>query len=178
MADYEDDWTEHWRANGSLIKGRFLNGNVAYVAREDLALYAAAFRRSMRDPMPLPARRVLDLLRRHGPMLMSTLRDQTGLERGRFNRALMALNQAFEVMKIQHTLDWNSPWDLFRRAYPEADLEKWEQVQAQESVLPPNDPLALPQWSLILQRFRNERLPYCLGVIVEDGEIVGAAWGH
>lgn len=252
MVDYEDDWTERWRASDRLIKGRFMHGNVAYVAREDLALYAAAFRRPMREPMPILTQRVLDAVQRHGPILKSALQDLTGLERGRFNRALTALNLAFEVMELQRTLDWDSPWDLYQRVYPDSDYRAWDQADAQTEVLwrftrafgpattaemvdwsgwptrrvgelldrmlrdaailgvevearrepaylasddiaalegveptrpflvvlPANDPLVLPQWSWVKAHYRSEPLPYCLGVIVEDGDVVGAAWGH
>jgi len=252
VVGYKEEWSQQWRARDKLVKGRFMNGNVAYVAREDLALYAAAFRRRMRDPMPLPARSILGLLERHGPMYKSALQELSDLERGRFNRALASLYHAFEVMEIQRQVDWDSPWDLYRRAYPDADLYTWRQADAQAEVLhrftrafgpatvaqmvdwsgwrqrtirkllddllqqgtvvaveiegqskvaylssaefpalenvapissflvvlPCNDPLMLPQWSHVKERYRSERLPYCLGVVVEDGAVVGAAWGH
>jgi hypothetical protein len=252
VTGYEDDWSQRWRAKGSLVKGRYLYGNIGYIAREDLALYAAAFRQPMREPMSMPVRRVLDSLSQHGPVLKSTLRDVTSLERDRFNRALIDLTKAFEIMEIQHQIDWNSPWDLYARAYPEADYHVWEQAEARievirrfmrvfgpatvheiahwsgwspkiagklldqmrqdgvtvmvevedradpafidrdeianlESVqptepfvvfLPDNDPLVIPQASSVVEQYRRERFPYCHGVVVRDGEIVGAAWGH
>jgi hypothetical protein len=233
-------------------KGIFMGGNIAYVMRDDLAMCAAAFRRQMPEPVPLAARRILDLLERQGPMYKSELQELTGFERGRFNRVLCTLNRAFQVMQIQRTLDWDSPWDLYRRAYSDADLFAWEQAGAQAEVLlrftkafgpativemgdwsgwdqrtitklldgllqdgavvgvdveghserayianddvralegvepitsflivlPASDPLVLPQWSWVKARYRFESLPYCLGVIVDDGEIAGAAWGH
>jgi ATP-dependent Lhr-like helicase len=252
MSDYDDDWTERLRASAKLIKGRFMRGNVAYVSRNDLALYAAAFRRPTRAAGSLSAQRILEGLERHGPMLKSTLRELTGLERGRFNQSLTALNRSFEAMEIQRTLDWDSPWDLYRRSYPEADVDAWRQVDARSEVLrrftrafgpatitemadwsgwqpriiqkllddllqdnklaeiriderdeltylaqedtgdlrevepaspflawlPSSDPLVSPQWSYLVDVYRVERLPYCLGAVVEDGEIIGAAWGH
>jgi hypothetical protein len=45
-------------------------------------------------------------------------------------------------------------------------------------VLPTNDPFVMPQWSHLNLRHRPCPLPYCYGVIVVDGEIAGAAWGH
>jgi hypothetical protein len=252
VVDYDEEWSQEWRQQGRLIKGRFNQGRVGYVAREDLALYAAAFRRPTRDPVPLPARSILDSLNRHGPMPKSAVRALTSLDRDRFNRALAALYRAFEVMELQREVDWDSPWDLYRRAYRDADLNAWKQTEAQAEVLrrftkafgpatvveivnwsgwrkrsiqalldallrdgavvaveierqiepaylasdevealekvepitsflvvlPDNDPFAAPQASLVLKRYRSEKLPYCLGVFVEDGEIVGAAWGE
>jgi len=249
---FEDEWSQRWRARDQLVKGRFMKGNVAYVARADLALYAVAFRRPLRDPMPQPARRVLNLVERHGPMYKSALQDLAELERQRFQRALTALNRAFAVMEIQREVEWDSPWDLYRRAYPDADLHAWEPLEAQAEVLhrftrafgpatvgemsdwsgwrprqtrelldrlldggavarvevegesepayvasdevealamvaptssflvilPANDPFVTAQWSRLTARYRPEALPYCLGVIVVDGEMVGAGWGH
>lgn len=229
-----------------------MKGNVAYVTDADLALYAAAFRRPLSAPVPQIAHHILDVLEQHGPMPKSILKGMTGIERGRFDHALLSLNRAFEVMEIQHEVDWDSPWDLRRRAYPVADLDAWEQTDAQAEVLrrftkafgpatvaemsdwsswnqrtinklldrlvahhdivrvgiegeakaayvasedtqaleaaaavtrfiivlPPNDPFVLPQWSHLQARYRPYPLPYCYGVIVLDGEIAGAAWGH
>jgi hypothetical protein len=252
VVGYQEEWSQRWRAVDMLVKGRFMNGNVAYVTREDLALYAAAFRRRLRDPLPLPARSILGLLKRYGPMYKSALQELSDIERGRFNRALASLYQAFEVMELQRQVDWDSPWDLYRRAFPDADPDSWGQAAAQAEVLcrftrafgpatvvemsdwsgwrqrtvqkrvddllrqdavvalqvegqdkvaylssaevpalesvapispflevlPSNDPLVLPQGSRVKEGYRSERLPYCLGVVVEDGAIVGAAWGH
>lgn len=252
VVDYDEEWSQHWRQKGRLIKGRFNHGKVGYVAREDLALYAAAFRRPMRAPMPLPARSILGLLERHGPMPKSALRELTDLERERFNRTLAALYRAFEIVELQRQLDWDSMWDLFQRAYPDAEANAWQQAAARAEVLlrfikafgpatviemsnwsgwgkrnvqalvdaliqdgtivaveierhidsaylasddvevleqiepgpfflvvlPDNDPFVVPQASLVFERYCSEKLPYCLGVFVKDGEIVGAAWGQ
>ena len=252
VVGYRDEWSQRGRAAGRLVKGRFMKGNVAYVTDADLALYAAAFRRPLSAPVPQIAHHILDVLEQHGPMPKSILKGMTGIERGRFDHALLSLNRAFEVMEIQHEVDWDSPWDLRRRAYPVADLDAWEQTDAQAEVLrrftkafgpatvaemsdwsswnqrtinklldrlvahhdivrvgiegeakaayvasedtqaleaaaavtrfiivlPPNDPFVLPQWSHLQARYRPYPLPYCYGVIVLDGEIAGAAWGH
>ena len=252
VVGYQDEWSQRWRAAGRLVKGRFMKGNVAYVTDADLALYAAAFRRPLRRPLPRPTRRILDLLEQHGPMPKSMLREMTGIERSRFDRALLSLNRAFEVMEVQREVDWDSPWDLLWRAYPSAEPDAWEQSDAQAEVLrrftkafgpatvaemsdwsgwnqrtinklldrlvahrdivrvgiegetedaylasedakalqaaaavnrfivvlPTNDPFVMPQWSHLQARYRPYPLPYCYGVIVVDGEIAGAAWGH
>jgi hypothetical protein len=202
--------------------------------------------------MPQPVRRVLNLVERHGPMYRSALQDLSELERQRFQRALTALSRAFVVVEMQREVEWDSPWDLCRRAYPDADLYVWEQSEAQAEVLcrftqafgpasavemsdwsgwrprrihelldrlldggivtgievegesepayiasadvdaletvapissflvtlPSNDPFVIPQRSRLKARYRLEALPYCLGVIVVDGEMVGAGWGH
>ena len=249
---YEHDWSEGWRAAGRLVKGRFMHGNIAYVVDDDLGLYAAAFRRPLRDPLSQPTHRILELLERFGPMPKSTLREMVGIERGRFDRALTALNRAFEALEIQRQVDWDSPWDLGRRVYPDADAAAWEQTDAQAEALrrftqvfgpatvtemaswsgwsqrtarklldhllahntvvrvevegeeepayvsseetealaavapvskfvlflPTNDPFVMPQWPRLRTRYRPIPLPHCYGVVVVDGEMVGAAWGH
>lgn len=185
-------------------------------------------------------------------MPKSMMKEMMSIERGRFDRALLSLNRAFEVMEIQREVDWDSPWDLRRRAYPDADPDAWSQTDAQAEVLrrftrafgpatiaemadwsgwnqrtisklldhllarhdivrveiegeteeacfasedaralraaapvsrfivvlPINDPFVLPQWSHLNAQHRPYPLPYCYSVIVVDGEIAGAAWGH
>jgi len=135
VVNYKDEWSQQWRAAAQLIKGRFMNGNVAYVADADFALYAAAFRRPLRAPIPRPALRILDLLEQEGPLPKVILQELSNFERGRLERTLTSLNRAFEVMEIQREVDWESPWDLRQRAYPNADLDAWEQVDAQAEVL-------------------------------------------
>lgn len=252
VVDYEGDWSEQWRAAGRLVKGRYMHGNIAYVTDTDLALFAAAFRRPLRDPLSQPARRILDALKEYGPMPKSLLRDRVSIERDRFSRALISLNRAFEVLEVQRKVDWDSPWDLARRAYPSADPNSWGQTDAQAEslrrftrvfgpttvaqmadwsgwsqrsvqqvlgpllarqdvvqieiegaaapawlsceevealadaepigefvvILPPNDPFVMPQLSLVRSHHRPYPFPHCYGVVVVDGEIVGAAWGH
>ena len=135
IVDYKDEWSQQWRAAGQLVKGRFMNGNVAYVTDVDFALYAAAFRRSLQEPIPQPAVRILDLLEQDGPLPKFILRELSNLERDTFERALMSLNRAFEVMEIQREVDWESPWDLRQRAYPNVNIDAWEQADAQAEVL-------------------------------------------
>jgi len=252
VVNYQDEWSQQWRAAGRLIKGRFMNRNVAYVVDDDFALYAAAFRRPLQEPVPDTAFQILEILEQDGPLPKPLLREFSNLERNYFERALKSLNCAFEVMEIQRKVDWESPWDLCRRAYPNADFDSWEQSEAQAEVLrrftkafgaatlveiadwsgwpqrtiqnlidnllmrhdiapveiegqekpayiadedidalgntqplepflvvlPPNDPFVLPQWSHLKKQYQSYRLPYCYGVIVLNGEIVGAAWGR
>jgi uncharacterized protein YcaQ len=185
-------------------------------------------------------------------MPKSALRELTGLGRDRFNRALVMLQRAFEIVELQREVDWDSPWDLYQRAYRDADFNGWGQAEARAEVLrrftkafgpatvveignwsgwrkrsnqalvdallrdgtivaveieqqiepaylssdevealeqvepitsilvvlPSNDPFVVPQASLVVERYRSEKMPYCLGVFVEDGEIAGAAWGE
>ncbi len=252
LVGYKDDWSQQWRAAGQLVKGRFMNGNVAYVTDVDFALYAAAFRRPLREPISQHALRILDLLKQEGPLPKVILRDLSNLERAHFERTLTSLNRAFEVMEIQREVDWESPWELRQRAYPNAVLDAWEQADAQAEVLrrftkafgpatvveiadwsgwnrrtirdvldnlltrhdvvsieiegqtepaylanedadaletvepvnaflvvlPSNDPIVLPQWARLKNQYQPYRLPYCYGVIIENGEIAGAAWGR
>ena len=135
IVDYKDEWSQQWRAAGRLVKGRFMNGNVAYVTNVDFALYAAAFRRPLSEPLPRPALRILDLLEQDGPLPKFILRELSKLERGSFERTLMSLNRAFEVMEIQREVDWESPWDLRQRAYPSVNLDACEQADTQAEVL-------------------------------------------
>jgi len=38
-------------------------------------------------------------------------------------------------MEIQRQVDGDNPWDLYRRAYPDADFHAWEQAKAWAEVL-------------------------------------------
>lgn len=170
VVGYQDAWAERWRAAGRLVKGRFMGNAIAYVDADDLALYAAAFRQPLPGTLSWTARRILDLLEEHGPLRKSQLRAMTAIERQRFDRALLALNLAFEVMEVQTEVDWDSPWALPRHAYPDADLDAWELAEAQAEVLrrftKAFGPATLAQmagWSGWKQRTVEERLDRLLG---------------
>ncbi len=130
-----DDWVEQWRGEGKLIKGRFMKGNIAYVVNGELDLYAAAFRRPLREPPPLPERQVLDMLERGGPLLKSELRSLANIDLHRLERGLISLNQAFEIMEMQREPGWDNLWDIYRRAYPDANPYAWDQRDAQAEVV-------------------------------------------
>lgn len=170
VVGYQDAWAERWRADGRLIKGRFVGKAIAYVADDDLALYAAAFRQPLSGTLSWTARRILDLLERHGPLRKSQLRRMTAIERKRFDRALLVLNQAFVVMEVQIAVDWDSPWALPQHAYPDADLDAWEPAEAQAEVLRrftkafgPATVTQMASWSGWRQRTVEERLDCLLG---------------
>ncbi len=114
------------RAERRIVKGRFGAG-VAYVWREDLALFANAHRRPLARPSAVQ-RRVLDAVVSAGPLTPRQLKDETGLLNKQLMPALHRLQQAFLVYEDQLDEDWDRSWYEFSSEWPELELAEPERA--------------------------------------------------
>ena len=133
-ADFDDrSASEQLRRRGEIVKGRFVRGNVGYVARQDLALYAAAYRRD--GPLSRPAQRLLDILTSEGRLPRSELKGLTGMPGRRLSAALQELQRAFAVIELQFETEWDNEWAPLAREFPQMDLEAVDRERAIDDVL-------------------------------------------
>ena len=120
---------DRWRAERTLVKGRFWGGNIGYVLAEELALYGAAFRRTLPRLLPVHEK-ILQTLKYEGPLSPRQLAAESGVRHKELMPALHRLQQAFLVAEEQEDDNWERPFGLFPSAWPEVDLEmcSWEQA--------------------------------------------------
>ncbi len=128
----ESRLADRWRARRALVKGRFWGGNIGYVLAEDLALYAAAFRRPLPRLSPLHEK-ILRTLKYEGPLSPRQLAAESGMRHKELMPALHRLQQAFLVYEDQEDDNWERPFGLFAAEWPEVDLEDlpWEEAAAE-----------------------------------------------
>ncbi len=122
------------RANRTLVKGRFLNGNVGYVLAHDLELYATAFRKPLKG-MSEVQQIAYDKLSSLGPLTPRQLREETGLLNKQIMPALHRLQTAFLVHEDQPDEDWEREWRLFEDEWPDVDLERRAKEEAAAEVV-------------------------------------------
>ena len=122
------------RSPRRLVKGRFQGGDVGYVHASDLALYANAFRRPLRQ-MSTTQRQVHEALRFGAPLTSSLIKEETGLLKKQINPALQRLQEAFLVYEDQVDDDWERGWFEFSSQWPEIDLNAAAQESAAATVV-------------------------------------------
>jgi hypothetical protein len=122
------------RADRSLVKGRFLNGNVGYVFADDLELYATAFRKPVKGLNEVQ-QVAYDTLANLGPLTPRQLREETGLLNKKIMPALHRLQTAFLVHEDQPDEDWEREWRLFEDEWPDVDLTRRAQEEAVAEVV-------------------------------------------
>lgn len=108
------------RADRTLVKGRFLNGNIGYVFADDLELYATAFRKPLTGLNEIQ-RSAYDTLANLGPLTPRQIREETGLLNKQIMPALHRLQTAFLVHEDQPDEDWEREWRLFEDEWPDVD---------------------------------------------------------
>ncbi|HWG83872.1 MAG TPA: crosslink repair DNA glycosylase YcaQ family protein [Deinococcales bacterium] len=109
---------ERVRRERRVLKGRFQHGHVAYVAAEDLALYAAAFARPIPGDLAGPAAAVVETLEREGPMHRADLAPASGVRGKELVAVLQALQLAFVAFEDQTETEWDNPWALIEGEHP------------------------------------------------------------
>ena len=99
------------RAEGRLLKGRFVGGGVGYVTKEDFETYANAFVNPILRFTEVHSA-ILQALRSCGPLAPRQLKEETGYLSKQIGPALNRLQTAFLVFEDQSDGDWERPFAL------------------------------------------------------------------
>ena len=65
------------RGSRTIMKGRFQNGNIAYIYADELELFAAVYRKD--KPLTDTELELCELLNREGPMTIHVMKEFTGM---------------------------------------------------------------------------------------------------
>lgn len=117
-----------------LIKGRFVNGNLGWIESDDLALFAGLYRKPLEDFSGRQSR-ILELLRRSGPLNIQQIKEETGLLVKEITPVLHRLQEAFLVYEDQYDGEWDRGWYCFEEFFPDADLTKYSRLSALSCLL-------------------------------------------
>ena len=123
------------RADRTLLKGRYLGGGIGYVCEEDLAVYATAFRKPMKQRNYIQ-QMVLDIVQDIGPLSPRQIKEESQLieDPGLLNKEIMPalhrMQEAFLVFEDQPDNDWERNWCDFVAEWPDVDLDalSWEEA--------------------------------------------------
>lgn len=126
--------------NRQLIKGRFQSGNLGWILREEVELFAGLYMKPLKRPTEIQIE-ILELIQREGPMNIPLIKEMTGLLVKKITPVLHRLQQACLVYEDQHEFIWTDmieierDWYQFSEMFPDANLEKYTRHEALEIVL-------------------------------------------
>ncbi len=117
-----------------LLKGRFAGGNLGWIVPEDLALFAALYRKPLTNPT-LHQTVILELIEREGPLNIQQIKEETGLLVKEITPVLHRLQEAFLVYEDQYDGEWDRGWYRFGEMFPEVDVCQYSMEEALMLVL-------------------------------------------
>ena len=118
----------------ALVKGRFQGGNVGWIERADLELFAGLYLKPLDKPSAIQTT-LLELIQREGPMNIQLMKELTGLLVKEITPVLHRLQQAFLIYEDQYDGEWDRAWYMFDEMFPDADINKYNRHQALMIVL-------------------------------------------
>ena len=134
-ADFNDiEFNRARQAKRELIKGRFAGGNLGWIVPEDLELFAALYRKPLKNPAEKHFR-ILELIEREGPMNIQQMKEETGMLVKDITPVLHRLQEAFLIYEDQYDGEWDRGWYQFSEAFPNADLQKYTRHNALKIIL-------------------------------------------
>jgi len=123
------------RTRREILKGRFAGGNIAYVAEDDLELFACLYKKEINRFSFIQAK-LIELFEQEGPMNIGLMKEITGLLVKEITPALHKLQEAFIVFEDQVDNEGDRGWFLFESEFPEVDLNRYSKVEALKLVIP------------------------------------------
>lgn len=134
-ADFDDiDYNRERQMKRELVKGRFSGGNLGWIVPEDLALFAALYRKPMGLLNDVQAT-IMTLIERLGPLNIQQIKEETGYLVKVITPALHRLQEAFLLYEDQFDGEWDRAWYRFEEMFPEADLEAISRQDALQIVI-------------------------------------------
>ena len=133
-ADFDDiEFNRARQRNRELVKGRFSGGNLGWVDKKDLELYAAVFMKPLDKPTPRQTA-LLELIERE-PLTIHQMKEETGMLVKEITPALHRLQEAFLIYEDQFDGEWDRGWHKFSDMHPDVDPEKYSRHEALKLLL-------------------------------------------
>ena len=118
----------------SIVKGRFMGGNIAYVYGDELSLYASVYRKPM-GIWTEEQEAVYHCLKHMGPLYKEQITEETGFKQGAVSKALTRLQRAF-LVHADHGDSYDEQlWYDFTSLFPEIDLDATDRDAAVTEIL-------------------------------------------
>ena len=134
-ADFDDiEFNRLRQKERMLIKGRFAGGNLGWIMTEDLELFAALYRKPVKEFSNIQAQ-LLKLIESSGPLTIQQIKDETGLLVKEITPALHRLQEAFLVYEDQYDGEWDRGWYSFEEAFPTLNIDRYTRHEALKTVL-------------------------------------------
>lgn len=134
-ADFDDIiYNRRRQKDRLLVKGRFQGGNLGWVLKEDLALFAGVARKPLRGLTP-QQETLLELIEREGPLNIQLMKELTGMLVKEITPVLHRLQEAFLIYEDQYDGEWDRGWYQFSEMFPEVNLDTYTRQEALKILL-------------------------------------------
>ena len=134
-ASFDDmEYNRERQRTRALIKGRFAGGTLGWIMPEDLALFAAAFRKPLDRPTPQHIE-MLELIEAEGPLTIQQIKAETGMLVKGITPILHRLQEAFLIYEDQYDGEWDRGWYRFAEMFPDIDVQAMSRQNALKTLL-------------------------------------------
>lgn len=134
-ADFNDiEFNRERQLKRDLIKGRFAGGNLGWITPEDLELFAALYKKPLKNPTEKYLR-ILELIEREGPLNIQQIKEETGMLVKKITPVLHRLQEAFLIYEDQYDGKWDRGWYKFSESFPNVNLQKYTRHEALKIIL-------------------------------------------
>ena len=134
-ANFDDmEYNRQRQQDRLLLKGRFQGGNLGWIVREDLELFAGLSRKPLKEPTDIQLE-IYELIKREGPMNIKVMKQMTGLLVKEITPVLHRLQEAFLIYEDQNDGEWDRGWFDFSEMFPEVNIEKYSRHEALKIIL-------------------------------------------
>lgn len=117
-ADFDDlAYNKSRQFRRELIKGRFAGGNLGWILPEDLELFAALYRKPLKNAT-MTQQMLLERIEMSGPYTIGQLKEESGLLVKEITPALHRLQEAFLIYEDQYDGEWGRGWYRFGEFFP------------------------------------------------------------
>ena len=134
-ADFDDiEFNRLWQADRSLLKGRFVGGNLGWIMKDDFELFACLFCK----PLDKPTEKQLvikELIEREGPFNIQQIKEITGMLVKEITPVLHRLQEAFLIYEDQYDGEWDRGWYKFSEMFPDVNINKYTKTEALKIIL-------------------------------------------
>ncbi len=103
----------------SIIIGRFIGGNLAWIEREDMPLFAALYKKPL-TKNAYAARELFELIEHVGPLGVRQIKEESGLLVKEITPALKQLQEAFLVFEDRYDNNFDRSFYLFSEMFPDS----------------------------------------------------------
>lgn len=133
--DFDDkEYNRLRQSRRELVKGRFQGGNLGWIVKEDMELFACLCRKPL-EGLTWQQEQILTLIDRLGPMNIQQIKEETGMLVKEITPVLHRLQEAFILYEDQYDGEWDRAWYRFGEMFPEVNLERYTQVEALKIIL-------------------------------------------
>lgn len=134
-ADFDDlAYNKNRQLRRELIKGRFAGGNLGWILPEDLELFAALYRKPLKNAS-MTQQMLLERIERSGPYTIGQLKEESGLLVKEITPALHRLQEAFLIYEDQYDGEWDRGWYRFDEFFPDFNIGRYTKTEALKIVL-------------------------------------------